>query len=47
MSQVQEAADAARLARLMAFAEGVADARRGPLAFAGAARLDRRLVEGG
>lgn len=41
------AADAARLARLMAFAEGVADARRGPLAFAGAARLDRRLVEGG
>lgn len=41
------AGDATRLARLMQFAEAVADAKPGPLAFAGAARLDRdAVVEG-
>ena len=41
------AGDATRLARLMRFAEAVADAKPGPLAFAGAARLDRdAVVEG-
>jgi len=41
------AGDATRLARLMRFAEAVADAKPGPLAFAGAARLDRDTVAEG
>jgi len=41
------AGDATRLARLMRFAEAVADAKPGPLAFAGAARLDRDAVAEG
>ena len=41
------AGDATRLARLMRFAEAIADAKPGPLAFAGAARLDRDTVAEG
>ena len=41
------AGDATRLARQMRFAEAIADAKPGPLAFAGAARLDRDTVAEG
>ena len=41
------AGDATRLARLMRFAEAVADAKPGPLAFAGAARLDLNATDEG